>query len=354
MASASLIFLFCFLSFAIVLVLGGGPAVTTLEVEVYRLARISLDLDNGSALAIVESLLSLFILYLYITVEQKHSGNTLTSTNREEDRPRLKGIASFFSILYALLLTFLILAPLAAVIINSFRKKGAPGSEAQWTLEWYRQILGLSSSRFGSAAASGKALITSLLFAGSSVVIGVPFSMGVSYILARKKVAGSRIIQTLLMLPMGISPIILGLGYLRIIQSLPRGFSAQSIAIVCAHIIMALPFMMRILSSRIRGLDLNLSLAAGTLGASSFQIFRTIELPLLRSSLAAAATFCFAISIGEINATLMLADHKIETLPLSIYSMIGHYNFYGASALGTFLIIFCFLSFLILDGSDNL
>ena len=71
LASAALIFIFCFMSFAIVLVLGGGPRYATLEVEVYRLAKIGLDLDAASRLALIGSALTLLLLYGYIKLQQR-------------------------------------------------------------------------------------------------------------------------------------------------------------------------------------------------------------------------------------------------------------------------------------------
>jgi len=80
LSAAALVFLFCLLSFAVVLVLGGGPRYTTLEVEVYRLAKVSLDLDRASALALVGALLSLLFLYAYIRLQR--------SSGFPEDLPR--------------------------------------------------------------------------------------------------------------------------------------------------------------------------------------------------------------------------------------------------------------------------
>ena len=74
-----------------------------------------------------------------------------------------------------------------------------------------------------------------------------------------------------------------------------------------------------------------------------------VELPLIRSGVIAGATFAFAISIGEINATLMLYNPRLTTLPIAIYRLIASYNYFAACALGTILMLICFLVFLIID-----
>ncbi len=70
-SAGSLIFLYCFMSFAVVLVLGGGPRYSTLEVEVYRLIKYSLDFVRGGALALIETAATLLITWLYIRRENK-------------------------------------------------------------------------------------------------------------------------------------------------------------------------------------------------------------------------------------------------------------------------------------------
>ena len=72
LSAASLIFLYCFMSFAVILVLGGGPRYSTLEVEVYRLIKYSLDFGRGGALALVETGATLFLTYFYIRTEQNN------------------------------------------------------------------------------------------------------------------------------------------------------------------------------------------------------------------------------------------------------------------------------------------
>jgi thiamine transport system permease protein len=85
--------------------------------------------------------------------------------------------------------------------------------------------------------------------------------------------------------------------------------------------------------------------ASLTLGATVSQTFFKVELPLLRGALATGAAFAFAISMGEINATLVLANAQVVTMPVVMYRLIGSYNFPGACALGTLLIICCALVF---------
>ena len=93
-----------------------------------------------------------------------------------------------------------------------------------------------------------------------------------------------------------------------------------------------------------------------SLGAAPWKVFLSVELPLLKSAIFAGAAFSFAISIGEINATILLASGDTVTIPIAMYRLIGSYNFYGACALGSILIIFTIGAFLVMDyfGSEDI
>ena len=93
--------------------------------------------------------------------------------------------------------------------------------------------------------------------------------------------------------------------------------------------------------------------AARMMGAGSFKRFLTIELPLIRPGLISGGAFAFAISLGEINATLILSDAGITTIPIAILRLIGTYKFFSACALGTILIGICLLAFTLIDAFEG-
>jgi len=90
--------------------------------------------------------------------------------------------------------------------------------------------------------------------------------------------------------------------------------------------------------------------ASLTLGANVRQTFIAVELPLLKGALATGFAFAFALSVGEINATLILSDSHILTIPIMMYRLIGSYNYAAACALGTLLIGVCIIVFAITES----
>jgi len=347
LSAAALVFIFCLLSFAIVLVLGGGPRYTTLEVEVYRLAKVSLDLKTGSALALIGAVISLLFLYAYIKLQQRSSFAEQMAEDAE--KPRLAGmlgsVRGVFYLLYLLLMALVILAPMITVIAYSFQLRSGWAQQAI-SLEWYRRILSGGGPYL-------RAVVNSLFFACLTMLLSLPLGTLLAYVGARSRFTGSRLLEAVMMLPIGISSIILGLGYLKAYRQLPWRIVGTWYSIVFAHTVIAYPFVIRVASATFRKMKSSLTEAARSLGAGPWRLFWRLELPMARSALITGAAFAFGISVGEINASLMLYNERLITIPVMIYRLIGSYNFIGACAMGSVLMLFCFLAFLIIDRAGG-
>ena len=350
LAASALIFIFCFTSFAVILVLGGGPKYTTIEVTIYRLAKVSLDLKAGSALAIIESVLSILFMYIYIKFQQKVS--FAEKVNLQYERKKLASILrspyGILAVLYIIITFLLIIAPMLAVIGRSFMGRSDWTGRTSFTLEWYKRIF--TDIETGSIAIPYLSVIKNSLFFGlTTVLFSLPLGTAIAYITTRKNFRGRGVLETVTMLPLGISSIILGLGYIKAYQTFPLDITGKWYAIAFAHTIIAYPFVIRSVTAVFRKINPRLIQAALSLGATPWKAFWRVELPLIKSGIIAGATFAFAISIGEINATLMLYNPNLTTLPVAIYRLISSYNYFGACALGTILMVICFLVFLLID-----
>lgn len=350
LAASALIFIFCFTSFAIILVLGGGPKYSTIEVTIYRLAKVSLDLKAGSALAIIEVLLSIFFMYVYIKLQQKVS--FAEKVKLQYERKMLSSLLrSHYGIpvvLYLIVTFLVIIAPMLAAAGRSFVGRSDWTGQTSLTLEWYKRIF--TDKGTGSLAVPYFSVIKNSLFFGlMTVLFSLPLGTMIAYISTRTKFPGRGALETLAMLPLGVSSIILGLGYIKAYQTFPLDITGKWYAIAFAHTIIACPFVIRSTTAVFRKINPRLVQAAVSLGATPLKAFWRIELPLIKSGIIAGATFAFAISIGEINATLMLYNPELTTLPIAIYRLISSYNYFAACALGTILMVICFLVFLFID-----
>lgn len=344
LSSSLLVFLFCFTSFSIILVLGGGPKYTTMEVEIYRRARINMDISGSAAYSIVSIVFCIALLVLYL-VSQKHissSDSVVSTTYKKAKKPTTK-IGKIFSSIYFIFAGIFILSPIFSIIIKSCFATVSRSSQKVFTLKYYRQLFGMESTS-GVMSDATFAILTSLKIAIIVGVLTIPIVLSLSIATKRKNSFSSSIIELIGMLPLAISSVIIGLGYYLIASKVPH---LSGIAlVVLAHLVIALPFALRIVTPELEKIPKIYAQSAMTLGAKPFRSFIDIELPLLKNALIKAAIFSFATSMGEINATLVLASSKIETIPVVMYRLIGSYNFAGASALGTILIIVCAIVFI--------
>jgi thiamine transport system permease protein len=346
LSAAALIFIFCYTSFAVILVLSGGPRFTTIEVEIYRLARVELDLNGASALAIWQALFTLLFMYVYIRLQRRAS-----HTDKVEIAPALRPLGRLMKSAYGPLVAVylaavfgLIIAPMLSAVNYSFLQRSSHGADLTYTLRWYRLLFSGGGGREVTVSYLG-AVLNSLFFGALAVAFSVPLGTAIAWLTRHR----GGVLESMAMLPLGISSVMLGLGYLRAFQTSPVPLIERWYAVAFAHTVIAYPFVVRSASAVLRRISPGVVMAARSLGASRWRTFWRVELPLIRTGLIAGATFAFAISIGEINATLMLYNPEQATLPIAIYRLISAYNYFGACALGTVLILICFAVFFIIE-----
>ncbi|MDC7222549.1 MAG: iron ABC transporter permease, partial [Spirochaetales bacterium] len=347
-SSFLIIFLYCFLSFAVILVLGGGPQFSTLEVEIYRLIKFNLDFSLGSALAVGETLICLLAVLIYLKGPRPQE-----DLSAEEILPARKMAASGLPLLllYLLISGLFFGGPLLSLVFRSFQYAPSRSAEASLSLEWYARLFA-ASSRSGTSV-TFRAVKNSLFYGGWSTLLAMTTGTGAAFLIHRKKALLPGLTELLLLLPMGISSIVTALGYLLISVGLGESAFLSDLSVILAHTFLALPFVYRTMTTALEQMDDGLRESALIQGAREIQSLIYIELPLLGKSLISGAIFSFALSMGEVNAVLILAPAERITIPIAVYRLIGSYNFPGACAMGTLLILICTAAFLVMNGQDK-
>ncbi len=334
LSACALVFLLCTLSFAIPLSLGGARY-ATIEVGVYNLARVDVDLARAAALALVVLAVSLALTCLYV----RGGGLLRPVSSREREQPTVplldrKRPARLLWLVYLLPAALVFLGPIGAVIADSFLRP-APGGSSP-TLHWYRIALSADTTPFLGTSPLGSILTSlgvALAAAGGALILGLAISAAVRRL-------RSRVLETLLMAPLGVSSVVLGLALLLAFRRPPLSFLPPGPwPLVVAHILIVYPFVVRAVGPLWESLDPRLVEAARTLGASRRLAFLTVELPLLRSGLLVAGARAFALSLGEMTATAMLARPGLNTIPLAIYQFLSSRRFGAASAMATVLMV---------------
>ncbi len=338
-AAASLVFLFTFTSFGVVLLLG-AVSTSTIEVEIHRQILFLFDLPTASVLALVQLVFVLVVLGVQTSLERRLIATQATPAPQRRNKP------SRWWLVPNLLFMFLLVAlPLLSLVERSFATASGYG------LDFYRA---LSESGRGSTlfVAPLEAIMNSLRSAAIATVIALVLGMAVSAGLVDLRARTRSWTQTLMLLPLGTSAVTLGFGMLIALDQPPFDFRGEWWLVPVAQALVASPFVVRILLPVWTGVRLRLASAAAVLGASPMQTFRHVELPLISRALVIAAGFSFAISLGEFGATVFLARSTNPTVPVAIFRFLsrpGELNSGRALALSSILMLLVIVAITLID-----
>ncbi len=347
-AAALLVFMFDFTSFGVILLLGGSNF-STLEVEIYLRVLKLPNLPLAALLSIVQLIFTLIFSILYTrTINQV----TTQTAPRFSIANKPKNIKEkiFIATLCILLSAFFIL-PLISLPIRSLTRleadRGQRG-EVQYgfTTDYYKELF---INRRGSLfyVPPIQAAANSLGYASVTVFLSLALGYPAAYALA-KPTRLEKFLDPLIMLPLGSSAVMLGLGF---IISFGRSLASPWFVPI-AHTLVALPFVIRTLQPALASIPERLRQAASTLGASPFRVWQTVDFPILSRATLSAATFAFTVSLGEFGATLLLTRPEYPTIPIAIQRFLsqpGGLNFGQAMAMATLLMLLTTLAILAIE-----
>jgi thiamine transport system permease protein len=354
LAGTFLVFLFNFTSFGVVLMLG-GPQFATLEVEIYIQALHRLNLPLASILAILQLLCTLLITLGHNRVSDLGDLVVSPPAHTLDARKPRKGWERLVVILLIITLFTLLVAPLASLALRSFVKleptRGERGEvQRGLTLQFYRE---LGVNRRGDLFFVPPITAARNSFIFALITIGITLCLGVlvAYALGQRT-AINKILDPLLMLPLGASAITLGLGFIIVFNRPPFNTLRFPILIPIAHSLVALPFIVRTLAPALGDIPQSLRNAARVLGASPFKVWREVDLPLLTPALLVSMIFALTISLGEFGASTFLVRPEYPTMPVAIFRYIsqpGALNYGQALAMSTILMLACALGIFIIE-----
>ncbi|NBE55114.1 ABC transporter permease [Streptomyces boluensis] len=342
-AAALMVFLFTFTSFGVVQILG-GPTFATLEVEIYRQTAQLLALDTAAALTLVQFAAVGAILAVHAwTVRRRESELRLVDAAQTARRPRGAGQRM---LLGAVLLTVLLLivVPLGVLVERSLHTAEGYG------LGYFRALTSEEGGAF--LVPPIEAIGNSLEYALAATAIALTVGGLAAAALTRRAGRLVRGFDALLMLPLGVSAVTVGFGFLITLDEPPLDLRSSWILVPLAQALVGVPFVVRTMLPVLRAVDHRLREAAAVLGASPWRVWREVDLPLVRRALLVAAGFAFAVSLGEFGATVFIARPDNPTLPVAVATLLGRageLNYGQAMALSTILMLVCAASLLLLE-----
>ncbi|MCP3941108.1 MAG: iron ABC transporter permease [Desulfobacteraceae bacterium] len=349
-ASSLLVFIFCFSSFGVILILG-GPKFSTVETEIYKQAVYLFNLPMASVLSIIQIFFTFLFMWLYSSIQKKACVELMGDFSVNPGKKAVGWFEKTALILnYGFVLLFIIL-PIASLFIKSvFSAQGFT----------FSNYTGLFENKLDSIffVSPNKAILFSFIFGLLTIIfalfIGVLASFGIEHFKNRLSV----FFDSILMLPLTTSAVTLGFGFIIALDTPPLNLRNSFLLVPLAHTLVAYPFVLRSVLPALRSIPNSLREAAMVLGAKPGQVFFNIDLPMIKSALITAAVFAFTISMGEFGATSFTARPQIPTMPVAIYRYLGQpgaVNYGHAMAMSSLLILVTVSGFLIIEklGKDK-
>lgn len=251
------------------------------------------------------------------------------------------GITLGFTLVY---LSLMVLIPLSTVVLKTT------------TLRW---------DQFWSTVTDPQVVAAYRLSFGASLVAALVngvFGVLVAWVLARYSFPGKRLIDGLVDLPFALPTAVAGIALTAVYS--PNGWIGQyleprgikvafaPLGVVIALIFIGLPFVVRTVQPVLEDIDHELEEAASSLGASRFQTFRRVILPLLMPAVLSGFALSFARAVGEYGSVVFISGNlpmKTEIAPLLIISKLEQYNYAGATAIALVMLAASFLMLLVIN-----
>ena len=200
--------------------------------------------------------------------------------------------------------------PLLIVVIYSFNDSRLNAEWVGFTLHWY-QVLAADSDML---TAAGHSLLIACTASLSATVLGTLAGLAMH----RYR---PRLLPFLVIGPVAMPEVLLGVSLLVFFIQVLH-LTLGMLSVILAHITFSIGFVAIVVRVRLAGMDEKIFDAARDLGATPWQTFRWVTLPLIRPGVAAGALMAFALSLDDFVITFFTAGVGVSTLPLQIYSMI--------------------------------
>ncbi|WP_116085239.1 ABC transporter permease [Tropicimonas sp. IMCC34011] len=244
------------------------------------------------------------------------------------------------SYIFHTIFVIFILAPLAVVVLVSFTSKGYLSMPTDGlSLRWFKAIW--DAPEFIEAFWFSVCL--AFVSASAATLIAVPAALA----LARMTFHGRAAISSFLLSPMLIPHLVLGVAFLQFYSRL--GMGGTSVGLTAAHIVVIMPYAVRLSLASITGLPRDAEQAALTLGASRFTVFRRITLPLILPGVAGGWLLAFISSFDELTMSVFVAAPATQTLPVKMYNHIVETIDPLSASVSTVTIVITFVVMLLLD-----
>jgi thiamine transport system permease protein len=324
---AGLVFMLCVTSFTIVLLLGGGPRATTLEVAIYQALRFDFDPARAVALTVVQIALTLAIFGAITRIGGDYAVMSNLSVARRRYAAAGKGERFFNRLVIAVAFLF-VAGPMAAIVVAG---------------------LGADLGRLAVDEAVRRAALTSLVLAAPAALLSVGLSLAL--VACRRALEHGRRerpaswlewmtgsgANLVLVLP----PTVIGAGWFVILLRFGDVYAVAPIMVIVVNALMAMPFAVRVVRPTYDAASARNERLCGALGIAGWNRFRLIDGPLLGRPLGTAFAFAMALSLGDLGVIALFGSDSVRTLPYLLMQRMGSYRTEDAAGIALLLGLLC-------------
>jgi iron(III) transport system permease protein len=282
------------------------------------------------------------LLYTISKILFGRSAHAMMAKATSQGGPRKIGpIGGLLCMLFFAAVTFLAILPHLGVVLVAFSS------------DWYGTVLPTGWTLGNFEAALGHSLTlpsiqNSIRYASLATLVDLVLGVAIAYVVARTRLPGRGLLDTMAMLPLAVPGLVLAFGYLAMTQE-GRIFSALNptrdplIILVIAYSVRRLPYVVRSAVAGFQQTSVTLEEAAQNLGATPLRALRKITLPLVTANLLAGALLAFSFAMLEVSDSLILAqkqqDYPITKAIYELFQLLGSGTAI-ASALGVWAMVF--------------
>lgn len=330
---AVIIYIFCFTSFIIVLILGGGPIITTLEVSIYQAIKLDLNLSQASALSIIQITICLFLLLIVKKFDPKIFTHTvknkyyLTLTNRNNS------VIKFIDLFFVFTLFSFSILPFIAIFKNGLDTNLVHLFTSRIFIQTLKETFGI-------------AFLSSML----SLILAFSLISGAFYFYYNlKKIKYANAIIFLSNSKMLISTYVFITAIFSTLNNFLLVTNYAYYFIIITGALLALPFVVNILwDETLNFTEYEISICE-QLNIDYWNFIQKIYFPRIKSSFAYAFSFSMVISYGNFGLIALFNDKNLSTAPYLLYKMLGNYKMEEAISASLIIILISLFIFWIIN-----
>jgi thiamine transport system permease protein len=328
-AALVFVFILCFLSFAVVLTLGGGPRANTLEVAIYQALRLDVDLPRGGALALLQSIVCLLLVAFAWAAGRRLDfgrGTRIFGRRFDGETPgaRLRDAATL-----VLAMGFVAL-PVAALVFDGVR-----------------------------GLLFGRRDVGALLEAGAiTLALGVPAGVTATLLGYPIAIAADRLRRsTFAVVLIGIaglagviaSPMAVGAGITLALTGRVDLYAIAPVGVIAMNALLTLPYAVGVLRPAVARNHAQYDRLCAGLGLAGWNRFRVVDWPLLRRAIGLACGLATAVAMGDLAAIALFGNQNLTNLTLLLYNQMAAYRIDSASGTALVLLALCLATFALID-----